>query len=130
MGPLPESIKPSAARGAAQIAKFICDSPGSSSCLDRIGSVDLSNMRAKVAFDVTDNFHSMPGEAVKRIRDDRVESQPPGIMTRLPIDEGGTSGARFASLIGTCKMHGDEPYAYPRRHAGLAARPRPSVQVP
>ena len=27
MGPLPESIKPSAARGAAQIAKVICDSP-------------------------------------------------------------------------------------------------------
>lgn len=27
MSPLPESIKPSAARGAAQIAKLICDSP-------------------------------------------------------------------------------------------------------
>ena len=29
-------------------------------------------------------------------------------------DEGGRSWARFASLIGTCKMNGVEPYAYLR----------------
>ncbi len=27
-------------------------------------------------------------------------------------DEGGRNWARFASLIGTCKMNGVEPYAY------------------
>ena len=29
-------------------------------------------------------------------------------------DEGGRNWARFASLIGTCKMNGVEPYAYLR----------------
>ena len=29
-------------------------------------------------------------------------------------DEGGRNWARFASLIGTCKMNGAEPYAYLR----------------
>ena len=29
-------------------------------------------------------------------------------------DEGGRNWARFASLIGTCKMNGVEPYAYMR----------------
>ncbi|ABL71386.1 hypothetical protein PDE01_40880 [Paracoccus denitrificans] len=29
-------------------------------------------------------------------------------------DDGGRSWARFASLIGTCKMNGVEPYAYLR----------------
>jgi len=29
-------------------------------------------------------------------------------------DEGGRNWARFASLIGTCKLYGVEPYAYLR----------------
>ncbi len=40
---------------------------------------------AKVVLDRSDNFHCLATKRVKRVRDNRVKTQNPGIMTLLPM---------------------------------------------
>jgi hypothetical protein len=42
-------------------------------------------MKAKIVLDRSDNIHRLPKQRVKRIGDQRVKSQTPGIMTLLPM---------------------------------------------
>ena len=44
-------------------------------------------------------------------------------------DEGGRNWARFASLIGTCKMNGIEPYAYLRELFISIANGHPAKEI-
>jgi transposase len=44
-------------------------------------------------------------------------------------DEGGRSWARLASLIGTCKMNGIEPYAYIRGTLAAIAAGHPQSRL-
>jgi hypothetical protein len=44
-------------------------------------------MKAKIVLDRSDNIHRLPKQRVKRIGDQRVKSQTPGIMTLLPTPE-------------------------------------------
>lgn len=39
---------------------------------------------AKVVLDRSDHFHCLATKRVKRVRDNRVKTQTPGIMTLLP----------------------------------------------
>lgn len=47
---------------------------------------------AKVVLDRSDNFHRLATKRVKRVRDNRVKTQNPGIMTLLPM-KGALHGA-------------------------------------
>ena len=65
-------------------------------------------------------FRLFPGDGRIDIDSNLVENaiHSPALNRRSALfaghDEGGRNWARFASLIGTCKMNGVEPYAYLR----------------
>jgi hypothetical protein len=48
---------------------------------------------AKVVLDRSDNFHCLATKRVKRVCDNRVKTQTPGIMTLLPTRAAGTGPA-------------------------------------
>jgi hypothetical protein len=77
-----------------------------------------------------DTIDCLTGQRMEKIGHDHVARPTPGIYDAAS-DEGGRSWARFASVIGTCRLNDVEPYAWMKAtlEAIAAGHPKPDIDA-